>query len=148
MSCHQQVFTQGPRHGKSIIVASSRNSSNSVKLWPKQSRRYALAENISSNIEFTENCTQCLGLEYSTFDTVFEVDRKFAAWEAQVPERFRWRHWYSTLPSGHFLAESGPIVVVRQSYTLNTWYLACRMNLHRMFSDYLQDDSFFNIHSI
>lgn len=67
--------------------------------------------------------SQCLSLELSNFDTAFEVDQKFIEWEGQVPKILRWRYWYSALPSGHILADSVPVVVVRQSYLLNTWYL-------------------------
>lgn len=64
---------------------------------------------------------------------MFEVDRKFAAWENELPEQFRWRQWYQlNLALGHLLtANSHPIADIRRCYLLNTWYLACRMNLHR-----------------
>jgi hypothetical protein len=67
---------------------------------------------------------QCLGIECPTEIAVFELDRKFKEWEARLSPEFRW--------NGD-LSQSRDPFIIRQSYILATWYIACRMKLHLSF---------------
>ncbi|KAJ6558470.1 hypothetical protein DFH09DRAFT_922599, partial [Mycena vulgaris] len=69
-----------------------------------------------------ETVEKCFGIASPTSSAVYELDRKFEQWEAQLPPEFR--------------------SDMRSEYTLSTWYLLCRSKLHLSFIT-SQDDPMF-----
>ncbi|KAL0956236.1 hypothetical protein HGRIS_002390 [Hohenbuehelia grisea] len=53
---------------------------------------------------------------------VFEVDQAFVRWESELPPGYRGE-----------LSDGAMDLISRQRYTLQTWYLACRIKLHRSY---------------
>ncbi|KDQ12516.1 hypothetical protein BOTBODRAFT_56781 [Botryobasidium botryosum FD-172 SS1] len=69
---------------------------------------------------------KCHGLQPAAYATVLEMDRRFEEWEANLPAWFSWR-------SPNTVYDTKYPNLPFQRLTLGTWFLACRMSLHRPF---------------
>ncbi|KZP19385.1 hypothetical protein FIBSPDRAFT_932896 [Athelia psychrophila] len=108
-----------------------------VPAWRAASSTYQ-TELVKLSDIVAEAMDRCLGPStdaHASFATVSEICQKFDAWEAALPEQYRWRQWWLLhIKLGRLLtAASQPLHEIRRCYLINTWYLACRMNLHRSY---------------
>lgn len=83
-------------------------------------------------------CLQCLGVHAPPYATVLDIDRRFEAWELQLPEQLRWRkplsaHGSPDAAGGTPLDTSSAAyrIGLYQRKTLAGWYLCSLMNIHR-----------------
>lgn len=97
---------------------------------------------------------QCLGPECPTAETVARMDDEFSKWESSLQVPFRWRlsatpedlqTWCTIVQDPKIFntqhqgmepdpsAASNEFTILRQRHTLATWFLACRIMLHRQF---------------
>ncbi|KAF7970650.1 hypothetical protein HWV62_23342 [Athelia sp. TMB] len=122
------------RENVDVLASLQGGEGGQVPLWRAVFCEYQ-TELVKLSDIVAEAMEKCLGPSDAPFSTVFEVDQKFQVWEDALPEQFRWRQWYNlNLALGHLLtANSHPIEDIRRCYLINTWYLACRMNLHRSY---------------